>query len=84
MGRTRSGSGLTMTRNRHGRPRSWIYAGVFLLVFILGGVGLIIGSMPLFWTCLVVLVALVPVGKLIGVMDDTVMAPTDPEEPGHG
>ncbi|WP_062350985.1 hypothetical protein [Herbidospora yilanensis] len=73
-----------MTGNRHGRPRSWIYAGVFLGVFVLGGAGLVIGSMPLFWTCLVVLVVLVPVGKLIGVMDDTVMAPTDPEEPGHG
>nr|WP_062341202.1 hypothetical protein [Herbidospora sakaeratensis] len=73
-----------MTRNRHGRPRSWIYAAVFLAVFVLGGVGLIIGSAALFWTCLILLIVLLPVGKLIGVMDDTVMAPTDPEEPGHG
>ncbi|WP_066360361.1 hypothetical protein [Herbidospora mongoliensis] len=68
----------------HGRPRSWIYVGVFLAVFILGGVGLIIGSAVLFWVCLAVVIALLPMGKLIGVMDDTVMGPTDPEEPGHG
>ncbi len=40
--------------------------------------------MPLFWACLGVLIVLLPVGKLIGVMDDTVSAPTDPQEPGHG
>ncbi|WP_061296470.1 HGxxPAAW family protein [Herbidospora cretacea] len=71
-------------RHGHGRPRSWIYVSVFLIVFTLGGIGLVIGSMLMFWICLGLLVVLLPVGRLIGVMEDTVSAPTDPQEPGHG
>jgi len=69
---------------RHGRPRSWFYVGVFLLFFAAGGVALVVNAPALFWVCLAALILLVPIGKMIGVMDDTMTSPADPEQRPHG
>ncbi|MBO0820575.1 MAG: hypothetical protein J2P26_06960 [Nocardiopsaceae bacterium] len=56
----------------HGRPRSWILVGVVTAAFCAGGAAIIAHLWPLFWVCAGVVVLSVPVGKLIGIMDDTV------------
>lgn len=56
----------------HGRPRSWVLVGVVIAAFIGGGVAIIAHLWELFWACASLVVLSVPVGKLIGIMEDTV------------
>ncbi|GGQ28148.1 hypothetical protein [Streptosporangium pseudovulgare] len=55
----------------HGRPVSWAFVAAFLVFFAAGGLGLVIGNMALFWSCLAAVVLMVPVGRGIRIMDDT-------------
>ncbi len=49
--------------SHHGNtPAAWTGVMIILLGFIVGGIGLVVESMPLFW----VGVALVPVGGIVG------------------
>jgi hypothetical protein len=45
---------------------------VIIAAFAAGGVALIIQSWPMFFACVGVVALSIPVGKLIGIMDDTV------------
>jgi hypothetical protein len=48
---------------KHGStPAAWTGTGLVLLGFLVGGVGLLVGSMPLFW----IGVALGPLGAIAG------------------
>jgi hypothetical protein len=52
-------------RAHHGNtPAAWTGVSIVLLGFLLGGIGLVIGSMPLFW----VGVACAPIGALAGLV----------------
>lgn len=56
----------------HGKPASWVLVGMVLMAFLAGGVSII---MHLWWltaACGAVIVLAVPVGKGIGIMDDTI------------
>ncbi|MFF0311122.1 hypothetical protein ACFYSC_27145 [Streptosporangium sp. NPDC004379] len=55
----------------HGRPISWVFVGAFLVFFAAGGLALVIGNMPLFWGCLAAVILMIPVGRAIRIMDDT-------------
>lgn len=56
----------------HGRPRSWVLVAVVTAAFCVGGAAIIEHLWILFWVCAGIVAASVPVGKLIGIMDDTV------------
>jgi len=58
--------------HRHGRPRSWVLVSVVIAAFCAGGVAVVGHLWVLFWVCAGVVVLSVPVGKMIGIMDDTV------------
>lgn len=64
-----------------GRPRSWVLVGVVIAAFCAGGAAIVFHLWWLFWACVAIVVLSIPVGKLIGIMDDTVMVVggTDPE-----
>ena len=55
-----------------GRPRSWVLVAVVVAAFCAGGAAIIAHLWPLFWACVGVTLLAIPVGKLIGIMDDTV------------
>jgi hypothetical protein len=55
----------------HGRMSSWILVTAVLVAFICGGIAMVVHAWGLFWICLAVIVLSVPVGRLIGIMDDT-------------
>jgi hypothetical protein len=57
----------------HGRPVSWLFVAVIIVAFVAGAFGLVFHVWPLFWVCLGIVVLSVPAGKLIGIMDDTVL-----------
>lgn len=57
----------------HGRPRSWVLVGVVIAAFIAGGFAVVGHLWPLFWVCAGIVVLAIPAGKVIGIMDDTVM-----------
>jgi hypothetical protein len=59
-------------KHRHGRPTSWALVVVVLLAFVVGAFAIVFRLWPLFWVCVGVFVLSVPVGKVIGVMNDTV------------
>jgi hypothetical protein len=63
---------------RHGRPRSWVLVGVVIAAFCAGGVAVIGHLWVLFWVCAALVVLAVPVGKMIGIMDDTVAVEEGP------
>jgi hypothetical protein len=58
----------------HGRPVSWVLVGVLVAAFIAGGLAVVNHLWWLFWVCLGVTVLSVPAGKVIGIMNDTVLA----------
>lgn len=58
----------------HGRPVSWVLAGVLVAAFIAGGLAIVNHLWLLFWVCLGVTVPSVPAGKVVGIMNDTVLA----------
>lgn len=57
---------------RHGRVSSWILVSVVVAAFCAGGAALIVHLWWLFWACVGVVVAAVPAGKIVGIMDDSV------------
>jgi hypothetical protein len=58
----------------HGRPASWVLVGVLIVAFIAGGLAIVNHLWWLFWVCLGVTVLSVPAGKVVGIMNDTVLA----------
>jgi hypothetical protein len=64
--------------HRHGRPRSWAFVSVVIVAFCAGGVAVVGHLWVLFWACAGVVVLSVPVGKVIGIMDDTVILEQGP------
>lgn len=78
----------TVGGHPHGRPVSWVLTGFVIAAFLAGGAALIVHLWWLFWVCVGVVVLAVPVGKVIGIMDDTVVFGATPghnsnELPGH-
>lgn len=71
--------------SHYGRPRSWILVGVVIAAFCAGGAAIVAHLWPLFWASAGVVVLSVPVGKIIGIMDDTVYVEgiAVPDAPGH-
>lgn len=59
--------------HRHGRPASWVLVGVIIVAFILGGVAIVARMWWLFWVAAGIVVLSFPAGKIVGIMDDTVM-----------
>lgn len=57
----------------HGRPRSWVLVGVVIAAFCAGGVAVVDHLWVLFWVCAGIVALAIPVGKFIGIMDDTVL-----------
>jgi hypothetical protein len=57
-----------------GRPVSWVLVGVLIAAFIAGGLAIVNHVWWLFWVCLGVTVLAVPAGRVIGIMNDTVLA----------
>jgi fatty acid desaturase len=57
---------------RHGRPSSWALVAVVILAFIVGGFAVVFRLWPLFWVCVGIFVLCIPVGKVLGIMNDTV------------
>jgi hypothetical protein len=60
---------------RHGRMSSWILVAVVFTAFCVGGAAIIVRLWWLFWVCVGVVVVAVPAGKIIGIMDDSVLVP---------
>jgi len=74
----------------HGKRSSWVLIGLVVAAFIAGGVAIITHLWWLFWACVAVVVLAIPVGKMIGIMDDTVswetsaaLAESAPKSPGE-
>lgn len=57
----------------HGKPASWVLTAIVIVAFLAGGAGLILHIWWLFWVCLGVVVLSIPIGKAIGIMNDTVI-----------
>lgn len=66
--------------SHHGRARSWVLVGVVVAAFSAGGIAIVAHLWPLFWACAGVVVLAIPVGKMIGIMDDTVEVQGRPHE----
>ena len=58
----------------HGRPVSRVLAGVLIVAFVAGGLAIVHHLWLLFWVCLGITVLSVPAGKVVGIMNDTVLA----------
>jgi hypothetical protein len=58
--------------NPHGKPTSWALVAVIIAAFSGGGAALILHTWWLFWTCAGVVLLTIPVGKMIGIMNDTI------------
>jgi hypothetical protein len=56
----------------YGRPRSWVLVSLVIVAFCAGGMAVVWHVWVLFWVCAGVVALSVPVGKMIGIMDDTV------------
>jgi len=67
--------------NAHGRVRSWLLVAVVLVAFVTGGAALIVQMWWLFWVCVGVVVLSAPVGRLVGIMNDTVQWAVPLERP---
>jgi hypothetical protein len=68
----------------HGRPVSWVLVGVLIVAFIAGGLAIVNQLWWLFWICLGVTVLSVPSGKIIGIMNDTVLNGDPAQQVGQG
>lgn len=51
-----------MTAHHGNTPAAWTAVFIILIGFVAGGIGLVVGSWPLFW----IGVALAPVGGIVG------------------
>lgn len=56
----------------HGKPASWVLVAVVMAASATGGISIITHTWWLLWTCIAIVVLAIPVGKMIGIMDDTV------------
>ena len=68
----------------HGRPVSWVLVAVLVAAFIAGGLAIVNQLWWLFWVCPAVAVLSVPAGKVIGIMNDTVVAGDPARQEGQG
>lgn len=68
----------------HGRPVSWVLVSVIIAAFVAGAFAITTHTWWLFWVCLSVVVLSVPVGKIVRIMDDTVLAGDPSQQPGQG
>ncbi|HXP53676.1 MAG TPA: hypothetical protein VN847_01915 [Streptosporangiaceae bacterium] len=57
----------------YGKPRSWVFVGVTIAVFIAGGFAMVFDIWWLLWGCLGAIVLAVPVGKAVDIMGDSVL-----------
>lgn len=57
--------------HQHGRPSSWALVAVVLAASLAAGAALIVHLWWLFWAGVGIVLAAVPAGKIIGIMDDT-------------
>ena len=67
----------------HGKPASWVLVGVTIAAFVAGGFAIVCGIWWLFWACLGVVFLVVPAGKAIDIMGDTVLAGDPSGEAGQ-
>lgn len=74
------GAKPSMGGHPHGKRSSWVLTALVIIAFLAGGTGLIMHFWWLFWVCVGVVVLSVPVGKAIGIMNDTVVWGSTP---GH-
>jgi hypothetical protein len=51
-----------MSANHGSTPAAWAGTGIVMIGFMIGGLGLVVGSMPMFW----VGVACAPLGIVVG------------------
>jgi hypothetical protein len=71
----------------HGKPASWGLVTVVMVAFLVGGLSIIAHAWWLLWACIAIAVLAIPVGKMIGIMDDTVdwgstpASTSDPQPP---
>lgn len=56
----------------HGTLRSWLLVALVLAAFVAGGIALVGQVWWLFWVCTGVIVLSIPIGKVVGIMNDTV------------
>ena len=70
--------------NPHGKLSSWLLIGVVIAAFLAGGAAIITHTWWLLWTCVGVIVVAAPVGKAIGIMDDTVAWGSSPSSEDTG
>ena len=68
----------------HGRPVSWVLVGVLIVAFIAGGLAIVNQLWWLFWVCLGATILSVPAGKVIGIMNDTVINGDPAQQVGQG
>jgi hypothetical protein len=62
----------------HGKPSSWALVATVVAAFLAGGSALITHLWWLFWACAGIVVIAIPVGKAIGIMNDTVAWGSNP------
>lgn len=62
----------------HGKPASWALVLVVIAAFAAGGAAVIYHLWVLFWVCAGIILLSVPVGKVIGIMNDTVSWGSNP------
>ena len=67
----------------HGRPVSWALVSIVIAAFTVGGLAIVNHLWWLFWTCLGLTVLAVPAGKIIGIMNDTVLAGDPSQQAGQ-
>ena len=68
----------------YGKPRSWIFVGVTIAVFVTGGFTIVFGIWWLFWVCLGAMILAVPVGKAVDIMGDSVLNGDPSQQAGQG
>ncbi|HEY2278595.1 MAG TPA: hypothetical protein VGI00_09580 [Streptosporangiaceae bacterium] len=57
----------------HGSPKSWALVAVLVAAFVAGAFGLVFHVWPLFWVCLGITILSPLAGKIVGIMEDTVL-----------
>jgi hypothetical protein len=67
----------------HGRPSSWVLVTVVIAAFVVGGFAIVVHQWWLFWVSVAAVVLAVPIGKVIGIMGDTVLAGNPAGQPGQ-
>jgi len=56
----------------HGKPASWGLVTAVMVTSVAGGLSIIAHAWWLLWVCIAIVALVIPVGKMIGIMDDTV------------